>query len=111
MRACEEMRLGGRGHQGGPAARQGRGTGGSSQMRKMPGDSRCRVPTLSCRKNALLWNDLSTHLRYPGVAAGGQLRRWISLLFADRPEGAGIIMIRRELPRTSGREFGRSLIA
>src|SRR2546426_3875413 len=67
-----------------------------------------------CRKNALVWNDLSSHCgtapagraAVGGSCDGGSL--WYSRIAR---EGAGMVWIRRELPRTIRREFGLGLIA
>ena len=65
----------------------------------------CRESARRCRKNALVWNDLSSHC---GTAPAGRAAvggscdggsPWYSRIAR---EGAGMVRIRRELPRTIG---------
>ena len=82
--------------------------------RRLPDPPLCRESTPLCRKNALVWNDLSSHCgtapagraAVGGSCDGGSL--WYSRIAR---EGAGMVWIRRELPRTIRREFGLGLIA
>ncbi len=61
------------------------------------GTLECRVSAPPCRRNALLWNDPVTYCS-PWVAVGGSYDDGSVCYSRIAPEGAGMVMIHRELP-------------